>query len=230
MTDIGELVGSLLASLAHARRITDQETAEIAEYYKNNPLLEGMSVPRVRVPEMVLELPMLIETYTEGKVPKLQTPDTISSAVIGELSAEIKKHGVTLTEAQQEKLKISLSKKLNTIKPAGGPTQYLQREKIVRLVNDELGKTLKDERVARKISREENIRIAKRIEEKTREVTFKDTGVPPKIKGSIVTADIKDKTAPDNAVRLKIVMKEEGLEWTAIDGRDDASTKKLLPE
>ena len=67
MADIGQLVGTLLASLAHARRITDQETVAIAEYYKDNPLLEGMSVPSPTETMVFLVLGWFFVTLGEYK-------------------------------------------------------------------------------------------------------------------------------------------------------------------
>ena len=43
MAELGELLGTILASVAHARRMADEETAALAEYYKDHPLLEGMA-------------------------------------------------------------------------------------------------------------------------------------------------------------------------------------------
>jgi hypothetical protein len=227
MADIGELVGSLLASLAHARRITDQETTEIAEYYRSNPLLSGMSVPRVRVPEMVVELPMLIETYSEAKPPALQTPSAITSAVFEKLSKELTSRGAPLSKSAQTTLKTALTQKLKRITPAtDSAAQYVQREQVVQVVNEIFAKAVKQSRISDLDAR----KIAALVEEKTREVAFKDSGVPSKIHASIITADIKEKAALDNVVKLKITMKEEGLEWNAIDEKDGSTTKKLLPE
>ncbi|MDY6857249.1 MAG: hypothetical protein SWO11_21615 [Thermodesulfobacteriota bacterium] len=66
MADLGQLIGTILSSVAHARRIADEESTAIAEYYRDNPLLEGMSVPRIRVSELTLELPMLVLSHDEG--------------------------------------------------------------------------------------------------------------------------------------------------------------------
>ena len=41
MAELSEVLGALMVSLVHARRMADEETAAVAEYYKDNPLLEG---------------------------------------------------------------------------------------------------------------------------------------------------------------------------------------------
>ena len=82
MPDIGEIMGTLLASVSHARRISDEETAAIAEYYKDNPLLEGMSIPRIRIPELTIELPVIIESH-EGKIEnRLQPTQYIKKEIL----------------------------------------------------------------------------------------------------------------------------------------------------
>ena len=67
MPYLDEIVGSFLAGMAQARKIADEATVSIAEYYKSQPLLEGMTVPRVRVPELILDLPLIVESYEEGE-------------------------------------------------------------------------------------------------------------------------------------------------------------------
>ena len=66
MADLGELLGTLVVGLAHARRMADEESAAIAEHYRDHPLLERMSVPRIRVQELVVDVPVLLETFAEG--------------------------------------------------------------------------------------------------------------------------------------------------------------------
>jgi len=61
INELGEILGSVMTALVQARKIADMETAALAEFYKEHPLLEGMSLPRVRVPEMTLDVPVIIE-------------------------------------------------------------------------------------------------------------------------------------------------------------------------
>jgi len=56
-------------SLVHARRMADEETAAVAEYYKDNPLLEGMSLPRVRVPQLTIDMPITIDGHVGAILP-----------------------------------------------------------------------------------------------------------------------------------------------------------------
>jgi len=79
MSDFAEVVGTLLAGLARARGTADEETAVLAEHYRKQPLLAGMSVPRVRVPEMMVELPVIVEAHEEGGEPD---SDHIAEAVL----------------------------------------------------------------------------------------------------------------------------------------------------
>ena len=71
MADLGVLLGALISGVVHARRIADEESAAIAEHYKDNPLLSGMSIPRVRVPEVSIDIPMLIESQDEGEADQI---------------------------------------------------------------------------------------------------------------------------------------------------------------
>lgn len=68
MSELSEVLGALMISLVHARRLADEETAAVAEYYKDHPLLEGMSLPRVRVPELTIDMPLTIDKQVLRKL------------------------------------------------------------------------------------------------------------------------------------------------------------------
>ena len=82
MSELSEVLGALMISLVHARRLADEETAAVAEYYKDNPLLEGMSLPRVRVPELTIDMPVTFEQYVPAKDAELDTTANIHKALM----------------------------------------------------------------------------------------------------------------------------------------------------
>ena len=82
MSEFSEVLGALMISLVHARRLADEETAAVAEYYKDNPLLEGMSLPRVRVPELTIDMPVTFEQHVPAKDAELDTTANIHKALM----------------------------------------------------------------------------------------------------------------------------------------------------
>ena len=61
MPYLGEYLGHLMAELAIARMEADLETVRLAELYAAHPLLRSMPVPHLRLPDVDVDLPVLID-------------------------------------------------------------------------------------------------------------------------------------------------------------------------
>jgi len=228
MADLGKLLGSMLASIAHARRIADEETAAIAEYYRSNPLLEGMSLPRVRVPELVIDLPMLINATEDGEANELQDDAIVRNAVTTELLKAAKREGFAVSQTLQKRFDEQLKLELAKVKADGGERGY-PREMVVRAVDSAFARTMAEERHER-VSPVQTRKMAEIIRQKASEVALKKVGMPPKITASIVTEEIKQQANSGVVTRIRLVLKEEGLEWTVGENPDGTVSRKLTPE
>jgi len=229
MPDLGFVIGSLLTSLAQARRMADEETTAIAEYYRSNPLLEGMSLPRVRVPELILELPMIIEAQEEGEPNVPNDPDVIQKAINDELIAAAKREGFELSDAFKKRFDREMQveiEKLTTLHPVerGAP-----REVVVRAVDNAFARTISQERLKRPTPDQQRI-IASELRKIAANVALKQVGRPPTIDATIVTAEVKEKAGSGNVIRLQLRLREEGLEWSAFENPDGTLTSRLIPE
>ncbi|OQX64136.1 MAG: hypothetical protein B5M56_00750 [Desulfococcus sp. 4484_241] len=230
MADLGELIGTFLSSVAHARRIADEETTAIAEYYKDNPLLEGMSVPRIRVSELTLELPVLILGYDEGKAPILRDSSEIVKAVNDELQNQLKILDPPQHEQFQKLFQNNLLNELKRIKPIGTSGQYFQREHIVRAVDKAFCKSTDEMKKVVRIPPEQAKFISKSIQRIASNIAFEKKGIPPKIDASIITSEIKERASAGNVPRIRLVVKEEGLEWDVVERSDGTTKRTLSPE
>ena len=94
MADLGDLLGSLMSGLIRARRMADEQTAALAEYYKSIPLLEGLSVPRIRIPELTIDMPFLIDNDLEGEKGAMEEPAKIASALDSQLESTLTKNNI----------------------------------------------------------------------------------------------------------------------------------------
>jgi hypothetical protein len=75
MVKLGDLVGALLADAAQARVHADLEAVRIAEAYSANELLRNLPVPRFRLPDITVDLPVLIARLDAGGKPGAEAPD-----------------------------------------------------------------------------------------------------------------------------------------------------------
>ncbi|BDV41899.1 hypothetical protein GURASL_08220 [Geotalea uraniireducens] len=228
MADLGQLLGTILGSLAHARRLADEETAAIAEYYRSNPLLEGMSLPRIRVPELTIDLPMLIEAHQEGEPNILQEDAVIRAAIVDELKKAAQREGFRLSQTVQKQFDEEVKIELAKVRSDGGERGY-PREMIVRAVDSAFARTMSEEKHERLLPAQLR-RIGADLRQRAGDIALKKVGIPPKISASIVTAEVKEGAAAGNVTRLRIVLKEEGMEWSVGENQDGTVSRKLTPE
>ena len=229
MPDVGRILGALISGVAHARRIADEESAAIAEYYKSNPLLEGMSVPRIRIPELVIDLPMIIEAQEDGQASVPQDDSVIRDAVVKELKLTADREKVRLTQALVDGFQRELKVELDNAKGAGGTGSGFYREATVRAVDKAFARTVGDGSQS-KLSQAQMRALSSTLRVKAGASALKQEGLPPSITASVITSDVKDKAGAGNVVRLTVTMKEEGLEWSIGKNADGTTDRKLTPE
>lgn len=60
MIPLSDYLGFIFAEITRAREISDRTSAEIAKTYAQDPVMKFFSVPRFKIPEMALTIPVLI--------------------------------------------------------------------------------------------------------------------------------------------------------------------------
>lgn len=228
MADFAKLLGTLLSSLAHARRIADEETAAIAEYYKSNPLLEGMSLPRVRVPEMTLDLPVVMESIQEGEPAVPQNKDVIKDRLRKALRESARAAEIGLSEDFAKRFDSELDRQLSLGRQIDSSLTLHLRETDIRAVDKALNTVLKQ--LPTEFTQEQKARIAEDLRRRAAEEALKTEGVPSRLEATIVTSEVKEKAAAGNVVRLRLTMREEGLEWSVAEASDGSIKRNLTPE
>ena len=233
MPYLDEIVGSFLAGMAEARKIADEATVSIAEYYKSQPLLEGMTVPRVRVPELILDLPLIVESYEEGEPDIPNEPGKIKDTVITAFDNVVSHEDITLPDGFKAEFEKALDTNLKRIvQNIDLSKRRSLRELVAKEVESIFLKTygsfrprIRDPRVL-----EKRRLILSRVRDAAFNDALKSEGKSPVIKVNIVTSEIKELANEKNVTRLKLVLKEEGLEWSEFEKIDGTVGKKLTPE
>lgn len=230
MADLGQVLGTLLTSLAHARRIADEESATIAEYYRTHPLLSGMSLPRVRVPEMTLDIPLVIDGHQEGEPSEL-AEDAAIVPILGEtLARALKRAKLEVPPDSIKRFSEELADELRVLRQRRGSGERgPTRETVARSAERAFRRVLGDD--PRHVATPDTLkRIIEELGENAADVALKKPGTPPRVLVSIETNAVKERAGANNVVRLKLVMKEEGLEWSMGTAADGTSTRRLTPE
>jgi hypothetical protein len=71
MPNLNEYLGGLFNSIASARVISDLQTAQLAEQYAQHEILRHFSVPRMRIGDVELTIPIAIQGMSERSEPQL---------------------------------------------------------------------------------------------------------------------------------------------------------------
>lgn len=225
MADLGDLIGSLMVGLIRARRMADEQTAVLAEYYKSIPLLEGLSVPRIRVPELTVEIPMIIEKYVEGEVGKMADPTQIADAAHSQLKSTVSRNNITVDPVFFDVFVDELKNRLSITQQSGVP---VMRETVVRTVQSALAEALTKTKTTLTASERES--IAADLRTTVSAASIAKEPVTSSIVANIITAEVKEKASDTSVVRLKITLKEEGLEWSAQANESGGVIRTLQPE
>lgn len=227
MADFGELLGYLMSSFARAREIADHETAAIAERYKSNPLLEGLSVPRIRIPDLTIDLPLLIESEQAGSDAVMEKPAKISRELEKTFAESATRNGVTLTPEMKKSFATAVSA---TVGGVGGISRDASiKETLSRGVDIAVKDTLKAVE-GQRIDPVAMKKISADLRRKAADVAVITPARPSGINAVIATAEVKEKSAPGNVTRLRLSLREEGVEWSIVTDEDGATAHRLSPE
>jgi hypothetical protein len=234
VADLGDVLGTLLISLAHARLQADEQSAAIAEHYRDHPLLQGMSVPRVRVPELVIDLPMLLEAHTEGAPGTLADAAEISRLLRAEVEISAQRHGVALPRDLIDRFQAELDRELQTIRDlpqtrrAAPPA--VSAESVARGAQSAFSRVAARPEFRDALAGEAGRVILDDLQRKAAVVAVAEPGRTPSLRASVLTAEIKDRATPDTVARVRIVLREEGLEWQTSRAADGTTRRSLGPE
>lgn len=77
-TKLSEVIGGLVASIAHARSVADAEALRIAHRYRQHELLKGLSVPRLRIRNVSISLPVILTATIPGNAAVANSPQEIA--------------------------------------------------------------------------------------------------------------------------------------------------------
>lgn len=225
MAELGDIVGALMAGLLRARCIADEQTAALAERYRDNPLLEGLSVPRIRIPELVIDMPILIEDFQDGERAEMVSPEKIIDFVFSRIKLAMSGFKKKIPAAFHESFTAEAERRLLLLQrqPAA-----MTREAVVRVVQGAFSVGVSKSGMV--LEKAEFEQVAKDIRLAITELGLLKESVNPKIIPNIKTSEVKERATAASVVRLKVTFKEEGLEWAVQASEDGGVARTLQPE
>ncbi|MDD2729605.1 hypothetical protein [Malikia sp.] len=105
MSELSETLGHLLCEITRARMAADRESVRIARQYAEDDggLLRHFPVPRMRMPQLELTLPVVVSHIPEGYVAKV-APDMLVSALSANLKEALKAQSIHVSATEIRKI------------------------------------------------------------------------------------------------------------------------------
>jgi hypothetical protein len=227
MPKLGEFIGALLADAAQARVRADLEAIRIAQAYSGHELLKHLPVPRFRLPDITVDVPLLVSSVegiggeSGGRLYDQPSATEITRAVREGLNAS----AVRLPRTEVTKISRAAADKAAELF-AAGPQVLLNQLKVsselagivVRSVKAVLGADLPDDRL-------QVLETATRTS-LTALLTSKLLR-SPYLEVIVTASEIKSHGDNESVVHVRLTISEDSYE---VVQRDDGSGYYLTPE
>lgn len=232
MPNLGDYLGQLLGELTIARMHADLESVRIAELYASNPLLRNMPVPHFRLPDVEVDVPVVIKHSEESQ--KEESPrggarlPEMRNAFVKILEPELRKANIKATSDDKEKIQAALNEKaisLEGLKDVRGDVTTVADDFIlaVRRVLAEPA------RPDGPVTHDLLLNLESALKEKVRVEFLKLRRPPPRLQVLVTSGEIRE-AGPSNVItQFKLKISEQGFEWTTIES-EGKSNDRLVPE
>jgi hypothetical protein len=242
---LGDFLGAILSEVTLARVHADLEAVRVAELY-TDPMLKGTPIPRFRLPELNINIPVVINEISYSKNPPLEAVHQGPSK--SEIAASIKKASVEseldiLPQQEKElvdKILAVVTKEWKTpleIISAIEKVRNLDRisKQILTGIKEEKAKKAVDEAKDEvvDISRERAAKISKFGKIFQRDLQARvvgSLGNSNRIEVLASTSDIHKIGKGPIITNINVKIREDGLESVDIENNDGSIETRLVPE
>jgi hypothetical protein len=228
MPYLGDYLGQLMSEIALARMQSDLETVRLAELYAAHPLLRTMPIPHLRLPNVDMEIPVLIqasEAPRDGESPRGGVPVRELRRKFDELlDAQLSRAGIVLSTTHQRRVRSALAGRMAVHE---APTETAVD---VQSVADDFTDTAV--RTIAELPRAEATPIeplASELREIARREFLKVRPPPPRLVALVTSAEIREAGTSESIIRINVKLAEQGVEWTTIE-TDGVRRDRLVPE
>jgi len=222
MTELSDIIAALANGIARARAQADVQTVELARLYQADPLLKTLSVPRIRLPEVSLDVPLLLESYVAAVGDRSRGIDELVDLYHRDFEASIQRAGVRATSSVPKAFVEALRQQLTSLANQGA------------LDDDHLPKAVfgayEVAATRAKLTPDQDALLRQDLQASLTRWPIRVPGSPARTLVTATSEDIKERGTPASTITLKLTLREEGLEWTTVPGPDGTSIPRLVAE
>ncbi|WP_130735633.1 hypothetical protein [Flavobacterium sp. J27] len=234
MPNLNEYLGSVMTSITNARVISDLQTTKIAEQYANHQFLQHFSVPRMRIEDIEMTIPVGISSTNVlsdlqlEPIQKDQLSTSIYTSVINILKLSITNDDI------KAKFQNAIQSQINEFVNKIEVTNYTD---LVSLYSDTISEkcyilatenNLITKTIKIRVTPENMALSLQKIMHEAIVVTKKEKSIENL--DVIVEASKLKEFAPESLVYIKLKISEEGMEWNNSENSKGEVVSKLLPE
>lgn len=232
MPKLNEYLGSIISSLSTARVMADVQTVRVAEDYAKHELLKHFSVPRMRIEDVEITIPVAIESTQE----KLDEPVDIiknrdfNSAIYSEVTRSLGMK--SLPKEMSTQVRAMISESTETLE------RQLNKSGDMASVNDfsqHISASVKRIATEQKILNEDQEKSDFNIEERIAGTATQQINAmaPKKSIGEmnvIAESHLLKEQGAANIMQIKLKISEDALEWQNSEDNEGNTRSMLLPE
>lgn len=231
MPNLGDYLGQLMSEIALARMQADLESVRIAELYAAHPMLRTLPVPHLRLPEVNLDVPVLIQASEPPREGETSRGGFEPSALRQRFSAVVRRvlddSGVKLTGAEQSELDRRLDTRIARYQLPG------EVAIDVGGIANELTSATMEHLTARKARRAgAALELPESLEAQLHQAAVSDflseRTQPPRLEVRVTSQELRE-AGPEAVTHLRMRITEQGLELTSIEGAKGRQDR-LVPE
>jgi hypothetical protein len=238
MADLSEFLGNLVSSISESRVNSDLQSIRIAQQYAKDKLLQHFAVPRMRIENVELTIPIAIdefETKNENstlepinnatfssinyqQILKSILVDKLPSDISRELKSKISDY-IKLLEAQ-----INVNQIENSLMNYSKSITEIVISKVAEIYRSQNKKINKEQLNLIKNDLEKNLQEYLKNEIKTK------SGSTSNFANVIVESSKLREIKSENIIMIKMNISEQGMEWIKMENDKGEVVSKLMPE
>ena len=226
-----DYIGNLVASVQHARVSADLQAVRAAESYAKHELLEHFPVPRMRLKDVEMTIPVAVNVGRTQKKTNLEPLDNreFNSVAYKEVLAGL---GVkSMASSESRKLRRVISEQSDIFERellVGGETQSMKNFSLAVATaavepKEGLPSDVSKSELTTRISDRLSQKLSSMIKPAATQSMVDDLDVA-------IEADILREKLPENLLSIKLTITEEGVEWHRMEAKDGKISRKLIPE
>lgn len=231
MPTLNEYIGSLVSSITNARVMSDIQTVTVAEEYAKHHLLQHFSIPRLRIDDIEMTIPIALDDTEQKTVTRYEplNRDKFTDLALQAMqtSAGVPKFSAGLfrqIQSEVNKLVRILDQSIQLLNNLA-PFRQFTNDIIFYFIEKY---TASGKYIRKKVDPELMIAALEKaltpeIKAVTQHKTLDNLNV-------IVEAHKLREQKPENLIYIKLKIKEDGMEWNRTENNKGEIERKLLPE